>query len=352
MRASSAWATCHRCRYVARSPPLRARTSSSGSPPPYSRVTSVPAAASTTATRARSKSHSRRSRRPPAATTSAVAAYRAPSHGRKRSIRAVSSRFLRPLPTRPKSAADRAAWSVLLPASFGPCTTVSPGPKRNSRPARRPKPCRWTDSICTEHLGMPVQRPQPGERSLARRGIVALKQPRDETAADRALAGYGLKIVGRAGAVDDDELLEAFTEPLRERLDVDRASRSDLAVEDQAQACARLACGLGRHQRLDVGRAGRARRGHAPLDVPAGRDRHVPRGDAGRRDRDDRGAVVAVPLAPPERLGAAGVAEPAVVVAVVEVPEEDARDVGRLELRARHRAVPALVGPALARERG
>ena len=67
---------------------------------------------------------------------------------------------------------------------------------------------------------------------------------------------------------------------------------------------------------------------------------------------DDRGAVVAVALAPAERLGASRVAEPAVVVAVVEVAQEDARDVGRLELGARHRAVPALVGPALAGEGG
>src|SRR5207342_1431092 len=99
-----------------------------------------------------------------------------------------------------------------------------------------------------------------------------------------------------------------------ERVDVDRAAGGDLALEDQSEACARLAGGLGRHEGLDVGGAGRACGGYGPLDVAAGGDRHVPRGDSGRRDGDDRGAVIAVALAPAERLGAARVAEPAVVV--------------------------------------
>lgn len=87
---------------------------------------------------------------------------------------------------------------------------------------------------------MSVERPQARQDGLAGERIVTLEHPCDEAAAHRALARDRLEVIRRAGAIDDDELLEVGAEPLGERVAVDGASGGHLALEDQAQAGAVL----------------------------------------------------------------------------------------------------------------
>src|SRR5690348_15876537 len=109
----------------------------------------------------------------------------------------------------PKRLARSAAWVVLLPDSFGPWTTVSPGPGRTTLPARLPKPLTVRRSTRMDHLRAAVESTQAGQDRLVGVRVAGVQEPGHEAAAHGSLAREPLEVVRGHGAVDDRELGQA-----------------------------------------------------------------------------------------------------------------------------------------------
>ena len=157
----------------------------------------------------------------------------------------------------------------------------------------------------TQHLRMSVERPQARQDGLAARASPALEHPCDEAADERSRAIAWRSYAGRVRSTTTSCSRSA---PNRSesasRLMAHPGATSPSRIRRRQAPCSRVASAETSTSMSDDPAAPAT--DMVPLDVAAGRDRHVPRGDSGRRDRDDRGAVIAVALAHLVALGRPG----------------------------------------------